>query len=228
MGKRLLEMPGHRFQAVALCLPRPTCPPLAGGRDCYGRADCESVIPELRAGFALPALGLDKFRYREVALSLATRTYNLTLLFQPHLGRQQKVTIHSLRFWRLATAGESHPGGKTTVKRAVAGAGARLVAAISGKDLESLTQRQCGGKPSRFKRLNHPKINSDYMAPAQAAFRRWTDNRSPHCCYRTDRKPRVGGANRAGSLVGRCVCGQTPTPAASARCADGPQCASGN
>lgn len=35
----------------------------------------------------------------EAALSLAVLTYNLTVLFQRHLGWQAKVTIHSLRFW---------------------------------------------------------------------------------------------------------------------------------
>jgi len=42
------------------------------------------------------------------------------LCFQRHLGGQRKVTIHSLRFWLLVTAGVlSHPAGKTTVKLAV-------------------------------------------------------------------------------------------------------------
>ena len=54
-----------------------------------------------------------------LALSLAALTYNLTVLFQRHRW-QQKVTIHSLRFWLFVTAGVlSHPGGKTTVKLAV-------------------------------------------------------------------------------------------------------------
>ncbi len=53
-------------------------------------------------------------------MSLAVLTYNLSVLFQRHLGWQQKVTIHSLRFWLFVTAGVlSHPGGKTTVKLAV-------------------------------------------------------------------------------------------------------------
>jgi hypothetical protein len=78
------------------------------------------VIKELREGFALPTLCLEKFWASEAALSLATLTYNLTVLFQRHLGWQQKVTIHSLRFWLFVTAGVlSHPAGKTTVKLAV-------------------------------------------------------------------------------------------------------------
>jgi hypothetical protein len=57
------------------------------------------VIKELREGFALPTLCLEKFWATEAALSLASLTYNLTVLFQRHLGWQKKVTIRSLRFW---------------------------------------------------------------------------------------------------------------------------------
>lgn len=38
-----------------------------------GRADCKNVIKELREGFALPRLCLEKFWASEAALSLATR-----------------------------------------------------------------------------------------------------------------------------------------------------------
>jgi hypothetical protein len=120
VGKRLLEVPGYRFQALVTSLPRQTHTPLAVWREYNGRADCENVIKELREGFALPTLCLERFWASEAALSLATLTYNLTVLFQRHLGWQQKVTIHSLRFWLFVTAGVlSHPGGKTTVKLAV-------------------------------------------------------------------------------------------------------------
>jgi hypothetical protein len=120
VGKRLLEVPGYRFQALVTSLPAATHRPLAVWRHYNGRADCENVIKELREGFALPSLCLEKFWATEAALSLAALTYNLTVLFQRHLGWQQKVTIHSLRFWLFVTAGVlSHPGGKTTVKLAV-------------------------------------------------------------------------------------------------------------
>jgi hypothetical protein len=119
-GKRLLDVPGYRFQALVTNLPAATHPPLAVWRYYNGRADCENVIKELRAGFALPTLCLEKFWASEAALSLATLTYNLTVLFQRHLGWQRKVTIHSLRFWLFVTAGVlSHPAGKTTLKLAV-------------------------------------------------------------------------------------------------------------
>jgi hypothetical protein len=78
------------------------------------------VIKELREGFSLPTLCLEKLWATEAALSLAALTYNLSVLFQRHLGWRQKVTIHSLRLWLCVTAGVlSHPAGRTTVKLAV-------------------------------------------------------------------------------------------------------------
>jgi Transposase DDE domain group 1 len=119
-GKRLLDVPGYRFQALVTSLPATTHPPLAVWRYYNGRSDCENVIKELREGFALPTLCLEKFWATEAALSLATLSYNLSVLFQRHLGWQQKVTIHTLRFWLFVTAGVlSYPRGKTTIKLAV-------------------------------------------------------------------------------------------------------------
>ena len=119
-GKCLLDVPGYHFQALVTSLPAATHPPLAVWRYYNGRADCENVIKELQSGFALPTLCLEKFWATEAALSLATLTYNLTVLFQRHLGWQQKVTIHSLRFWLFVTAGVlSYAQGKTTIKLAV-------------------------------------------------------------------------------------------------------------
>lgn len=119
-GKRLLDVPGYRFQALVTSLPRTTQPPLAVWRYYNGRADCENVIKELHAGFALATLCLEQFWASEAALSLATLTYNLTVLFERHLGWQHKVTLRNLRFWLFVTAGVlSHPRGKTTIKLAV-------------------------------------------------------------------------------------------------------------
>src|ERR1035441_4368566 len=120
VGKRLLDVPGYRFQALVTSLPPATHSPLAVWRYYNGRADCENVIKELQSGFALPTLCLEKFWASEAALSLATLTYNLTVLFQRHLGWQEKATIKPLRFWLFVTAGvSSYPRGKTTVKLAV-------------------------------------------------------------------------------------------------------------
>ena len=119
-GKMLLEVPGYRFQALVTSLPKSTHPPLTVWRYYNGRADCENVIKELQAGFALPTLCLASFWASEAALSLATLTYNLVVLFQRHLGWQEKVTVRNLRFWLFVTAGVlSHPAGKTTLKLAV-------------------------------------------------------------------------------------------------------------
>ena len=119
-GKCLLDVPGYHFQALVTSWPAATHPPLAVWRYDNGRADGENVIKELQSGFALPTLCLEKFWATEAALSLAALTYNLTVLFQRHLGWQQKVTIHSLRFWLFVTAGVlSYAQGKTTIKLAV-------------------------------------------------------------------------------------------------------------
>ena len=118
-GKKLIDVPGYLFQALVTSLPA-SISPLAVWRYYNGRADCENVIKELQSGFALGTLCLESFWATEAALSLAVLTYNLTVLFQRHLGWQTKVTIHSLRFWLFVTAGIlSHPKGKTTIKLAV-------------------------------------------------------------------------------------------------------------
>ena len=118
-GKKLFDVPGYVFQALVTSWP-PSLSPLDVWRDYNGRADCENVIKELQQGFALPTLCLRCFWATEAALSLATLTYNLTVLFQRYLGWQTKVTIHSLRFWLFITPGIiAHPGGKTTIKLAV-------------------------------------------------------------------------------------------------------------
>ena len=119
-GKRLLDVPGYRFQALVTSLPKATHPPLAVWRYYNDRADCENVIKELQAGFALPTLCLEQFWASEAALSLASLTYNLIVLFERHLGWQHKVTLRNLRFWLFVTAGVlSHPAGRTTIKLAV-------------------------------------------------------------------------------------------------------------
>jgi Transposase DDE domain group 1 len=118
-GKKLIDVPGYLFQALVTSLPA-SLSPLAVWRYYNGRADCENVIKELQSGFALGTLCLESFWASEAALCLAVLTYNLTVLFQRHLGWQTKVTIHSLRFWLFVTAGIiSHPRGKTTIKLAV-------------------------------------------------------------------------------------------------------------
>jgi hypothetical protein len=118
-GKKLIDVPGYLFQALVTSLPT-SISALAVWRYYNGRADCENVIKELQSGFALGTLCLESFWATEAALCLAVLTYNLTVLFQRHLGWQTKVTIQSLRFWLFVTAGIiTHPKGKTTIKLAV-------------------------------------------------------------------------------------------------------------
>lgn len=70
----------------------------------------------------MTTLYLQSFWATEAALSLATLTYNLTVLFQRHLGWRQKMTLHSLRFWLFITPGLiAHPAGKATIKLAAPG-----------------------------------------------------------------------------------------------------------
>ena len=118
-GKKLLDVPGYNFQALVTNLPARE-EPLSVWRCYNGRADCENVIKELQDGFAVESLCLDRFWATEAALCLAALTYNLTVLFQRHLGWRDKVTIHSLRFWLFVSPGIiSHPANKTTIKLAV-------------------------------------------------------------------------------------------------------------
>lgn len=118
-GKKLIDVPGYLFQALVTSLPRTQCP-LSVWRYYNGRADCENVIKELQQGFALNTLCLHSFWASEAALSLAALTYNLTVLFERHLGWQHKATISSLRFWLFTTPGIiAERAGKTTIKLAV-------------------------------------------------------------------------------------------------------------
>ena len=62
------------------------------------------VIKQLDMDFALPKWCLAKFWATEAALSSAVLSYNLTQIFQRHLGWLQRVTASTLRF-RLFTTG---------------------------------------------------------------------------------------------------------------------------
>lgn len=118
-GKMLLDVPGYLFQALVTSWG-PHTSPLQVWRHYHGRADCENVIKELQHGFGLSWLICKNFFATEAALSLAVVAYNLTVLFQRHLGWQTKVTIHTLRFWLFVTAGLiTHPAGQPTVKLAL-------------------------------------------------------------------------------------------------------------
>jgi hypothetical protein len=119
MGKRLVDCPGYACQALVTSLPH-TVRPIAVWRDYNGRAGCENVIKELDAYFGLPQLCLKKFWSTEAALSLAVLSYNLCVLFQRHLGWQDRVTAGTLRFRLFSTGGIlSQTGGVTTLRLSV-------------------------------------------------------------------------------------------------------------
>ena len=92
-GKRWLDVPGYRFQALGTSLTQAAPPPRAVWRYDHGRADCENVSKELQARFALPTLCREQFWASEAALNLARLADHLTRLFQRHLGWPHKGTL---------------------------------------------------------------------------------------------------------------------------------------
>jgi len=118
-GKTLVDCPGYLYQAMVTNLPA-SVPPLEVWRQYNPRAGCEEVIKQLDADFALPKLCLQKFWSTEAALALAILSYNLTQLFQRHLGWLDRVTAATLRFRLFTTGGIiSETGGMTTIRLAV-------------------------------------------------------------------------------------------------------------
>ena len=103
-GKRLLDCPGYKYQALLSNLPQRVSA-LEVWRDYNGRAGVESVIKELRHGFGLQGLCCQKFFATEAALSLAVFTYNLAVLFCRHLGWLERVSITTLRYRLFGCAG---------------------------------------------------------------------------------------------------------------------------
>jgi len=118
-GKKLIEVPGYLFQAFVTNQPA-SVPPIEIWRDYNPRAGCEGVIKQLDADFALPDLCVKQFWGTEAAMSLAVMSYNLCMLFQRHLGWQERVTAATLRFRLFTTGGIiSQTGGRTTIRLSV-------------------------------------------------------------------------------------------------------------
>jgi hypothetical protein len=118
-GKKLLDCPGYHFQALVTSLAQ-SVEPIEVWRDYNGRAGIECVIKELDYGFGLPQLCCQKFWATEAALSLAVLTYNLSILFQRHLGWLERVSVSTLRYRLFQRAGIiSFAQGLTTIKIAV-------------------------------------------------------------------------------------------------------------
>ena len=116
----LVDLPGYRFQVLVTNLG-PEVGAIQVWRRYNGRAGCENVIKELDAHFALPQLCLEKFWSSEAALSLGVFAYNLCVLFQRHLGWQDRLSANTLRVRLFVTAGiASRSGGRDTIRLAVA------------------------------------------------------------------------------------------------------------
>lgn len=119
-GKKLLEVPGYKFQALRTNLPG-TMDALTVWRRYNGRADIENRIKELGAQFGLKGLCCRSFWATEAACHLAITAYNLCVGLQRRLGQPQRAELGTLRR-RLFTCAAvfSHTGGKPTLKLAVA------------------------------------------------------------------------------------------------------------
>ncbi len=120
-GKRLMEVPGYRFQALWTNLP-PSVDALSVWRRYHGRADIENRIRELGAQFGIKGLTAKSFWATEAMHHLAIAAYNLCVLLQRRLGQLDKCQLMTLR-WRLfgRAAVWSRARGKPTLKLAVRG-----------------------------------------------------------------------------------------------------------
>lgn len=119
-GKRLLEVPGYKFQALRTNLPAGVSA-LEVWRRYNGRADIENRIKELGAQFGLKGLCCRSFWATEAACHLAVCAYNLCVALQRRLAQPVRAELTTLR-WRLfrCAAVFSFTGGKPTLKLAVA------------------------------------------------------------------------------------------------------------
>ena len=124
-GKTLLEVPGYRFQALVINLPR-SVDALSVWRQYNGRADIENRIKELGQQFGIKRLCVENFWGTEAMHHLAIAAYNLCVLLQRRLGQLQKCELNTLR-WRLfgRAAVWSRARGKPTLKLAVRGQASR-------------------------------------------------------------------------------------------------------
>jgi hypothetical protein len=120
-GKLLLEVPGHRFQALWTNLGREVNA-LSVWRRYNGRADVENRIKELGDQFGIKRLTVKNFWGTEAMHQLAIAAYNLCVLLQRKLGQLEKCELNTLR-WRLFSRAAvwSKKGGKPTLKLAVRG-----------------------------------------------------------------------------------------------------------
>ena len=124
-GKKLLEVPGYRFQSLLTNLPS-HLNALVVWRRYNGRGDSENRIRELGEQFGIKRLCCQGFWATEAMHHLAIAAYNLCVLLQRRLGQLEKCELNTLR-WRLFSRAAvwSRARGKPTLKLAIQGAAAR-------------------------------------------------------------------------------------------------------
>ncbi|MFO1460867.1 MAG: hypothetical protein U1G08_15855 [Verrucomicrobiota bacterium] len=116
-GRELIECPGYRIQALITSLPSVDGLRVAALQWARG---LRNIIKELANAYALPQLCLKRFYATEAALSLSVLAYNLCVLFQRHVGWEDRVTTATLRMRLFTTGGiVSRTGGYLTLRLAV-------------------------------------------------------------------------------------------------------------
>jgi hypothetical protein len=124
-GKRLLDLPGYKFQALRTNLG-PELDALGVWRRYNGRADIENRIKELGAQFGLRGFCLRSFWATEAACQLCLLAYNLCVGLQRRLGVARRAELKTLRSRLFSCAAVfSHAQGKPTLKLAAATSSAR-------------------------------------------------------------------------------------------------------
>jgi len=115
-----------------------------------GRADCENVIKELQAGFALPTLCLEQFWATEAALKSGQPDLQPDRALRAASGLAAKSDVAQLAVLAVrdrrrvgSSGGQNHPQTGRAETRT------RMVAAIMGKSIEPVSQLQCSRKPTR-------------------------------------------------------------------------------
>ena len=119
-GKKLLDVPGYKFQALLTNLPA-SIGPVEIWRRYNGRADVENRIKELAHQYGLKSFCCQKFWATEAALNMAIIASNLARLFQMHIHGAERVELKTLRLRFFARAAVfSRAQGRNNLRFAIA------------------------------------------------------------------------------------------------------------
>jgi hypothetical protein len=119
-GKKLLDVPGYKFQALLTNLPGQVAP-VDIWRRYNGRADVENRIKELAHQYGLKSFCCQKFWATEAALNMAVIASNLARLFQMHISGAERVELKTLRLRFFARAAVfSRAQGRNTLRFSIA------------------------------------------------------------------------------------------------------------